>query len=163
MSKDSTTGKEISVGRLWTRLERVVKNIKEEYPKNRNQSMMVGQAAIAKQDPEILPLLREKVGLRIEDDSVLKTWAGLIRGYLTIGGGGFIVVSILATCVHRFRLTRHWPIGVHDLIAIFATRIFWQVQEWAVHSHWFHGNKDGRAGYRMFKKHDRHHDLPYYH
>jgi hypothetical protein len=113
-----------------------------------------------RQDPEILTLLETKANV---DFNPPKTMAGVTKScLLTKSAGGFIVLSTLLTCLYRLSLTSSSPLGIIDLFSIVGTRIFWDAQELAIHSRWFHGNKDHRA-FSMFKWHDKRHDLPYYH
>mmetsp|Transcript_4113 Transcript_4113/g.8709 ORF Transcript_4113/g.8709 Transcript_4113/m.8709 type:complete len:314 (-) Transcript_4113:49-990(-) len=147
----------ISPARLRAQLEDVAMVIRETSPSG---SWMVSQASIDKIDPNILPLFEENMGLQYKD--VPKTWGKLIEAYLTKGGGGFITLSLFATLLFRLFLSSSVPLGFHDLIVIAGTRFFWEAQEWLVHSSWFHGAHNCRAQ-NLFKSHDVHHDLPYYH
>ncbi|CAB9514088.1 expressed unknown protein [Seminavis robusta] len=54
------------------------------------------------------------------------------------------------------------PLGVTDLGILIGTKMFWEIQEWIVHTELFHGSKD-MTSIGPFESHDRHHILPYYH
>ncbi|CAB9514124.1 expressed unknown protein [Seminavis robusta] len=139
---------------VWNRLEAVAASIQE---KNPTSGGFLNLQAVTAEDPDIIGDLQ---AANVSFDSP-KTMADLILGYLTHGAGGFITFVLVNTILFRLCLCGSPP-GIADLIAIAAARLFWEAQEWAVHSAWFHGDEDGRA-MDMFKNHDRHHDIPYYH
>ncbi|CAB9506689.1 expressed unknown protein [Seminavis robusta] len=70
----------------------------------------------------------------------------------------FTLVALAVTLGVRLVLG---PLGVADLIAMVATKVFWELQEWIVHAHFFHGKE--RKAMWPFENHDKHHNLPYYH
>ncbi|CAB9518108.1 expressed unknown protein [Seminavis robusta] len=147
MEKEETTNR-------WDRLESLAAAIQEANP---NKGGMISLQALKAEDPEIVEEL-QATGVQF---TTPKTMQEVIVGYLTHGAGWFITSVFAFTCLFRLFLCGT-PLGFADLIAIPTARLMWEVQEWAVHSRWFHGEGDGRA-MDFFKSHDRHHDLPYYH
>lgn len=147
-------GEEESSIALWERMGGVAASIQE---KNPVRGGVFSLQAVTAEDPDIISEL-EAANVSFEMPTTLSS---AVHGYLTHGGGGFLVSVLAITCLFRV-LACDTPLGVADLLAVAGTRVFWEVQEWAVHSSWFHGEEDGRA-IDLFKTHDRHHDLPYYH
>lgn len=149
------SAKHVSIDALWSRLEVVAEMVRERS----STGGVFTRKQIDQQDPTILNLLEANAGVSSE---IPTTVLGLTKTYLTKGGGGFIVFSMLVAFLFRMSLIPVSPLGVGDILCIIGTRIFWQAQEWLIHSRWFHGGDNLRA-LSLFKSHDRHHDLPYYH
>lgn len=63
------------------------------------------------------------------------------------------MVTLAVTIGSRLMLG---PLGMADLIAFASSKVVWELQEWAIHAHIFHGENP-------LKHHENHHNLPYYH
>lgn len=155
IQRTEESAKQISTDKLWSRLEEASKKVREFS----STGGFFTKKQLDQQDPRILKLLEAKAGVSFETP---KTFAGLIHNYLTKGGGGFIVFSMLVTFLYRMSLVSAYPLGFGDILCAIGTRVFWEAQEWLIHSRLFHGGDDFRA-HSLFKSHDRHHDLPYHH
>ena len=75
-------------------------------------------------------------------------WKNIIRS-----GRFFIAASILSTFLYRMNIVHLYPLGAQDILTFDGTRLFWEVQEWAVHSRWFHDGDNFRAQSSLFKSH----------
>jgi len=143
---------ESSESEVWSRLECATANIREATGR-----FMLTERDLIDEDPTIIDSLKTKLNIDFDPP---RAPLGIFKSYVTQGSGGFVLFTVLATCLYRLSLPT--PLGLADLAAIVGTRVFWEGQEWAIHARWFHGAGNGRA-MKFFKSHDRHHDLPYYH
>ena len=144
-----------STDALWSHMEEVAEKIQTS---SRTGGLFTVKD-VDQQDPEIRDLLETQARVSFNTP---KTLADAIEIYLRKGGGGFILASMIVTFLYRMSLIMLYPLGIRDILCFVGTRIFWEAQEWVIHSRWFHGGENLRAQ-PLFKSHDRHHDLPYYH
>lgn len=151
----NTSAADLPTDALWSRMEKVANKI-------RGVSKTGGYFTakqVNQQDREISNLLQTKANVSLQSPTTL---TGVVKEYATRGGGSVIITSMLSAFLYRMSTIPSHPLGIWDILCVVGTRIFWEAHEWAIHFSWFHGGADFRA-HPLFKSHDRHHDLPYYH
>lgn len=151
----NTSAADLSTDALWSRVEKVANKIRAV---SKTGGYFTAKQ-VYQQDQEISNLLQTKANVSFQSPTTL---VGVAKEYATRGGGSVIIASMLSGFLYRMSIIPSYPLGIWDVLCVVGTRIFWEVQEWAIHSSWFHGGADLRA-LPLFKSHDRHHDLPYYH
>lgn len=112
----------------------------------------IGQ--LEREAPPLAHQVKQKVDFRVP-----KTHADAARVFLS--NPSIQMALSFLTLLSAYRLSLG-SIGASDLMTVVATAAFWNIQEWAFHVFAFHGEEDGKA-VPLFKHHDLHHDLPFFH
>ncbi len=99
------SAKHVSIDALWSRLEVVAEMVRERS----STGGVFTRKQIDQQDPTILNLLEANAGVSSE---IPTTVLGLTKTYLTKGGGGFIVFSMIVGFLFRMSLIPVSPLGV---------------------------------------------------
>ena len=147
---------------MWNELESIVHRLEEEkgriiYNVQELETATTDNGSIATNT--LVKRLQDDAGVRF---NVPRTMKDALVTFFDTDTTQYVLSLLLTTIV--FRLLLSPALGISDLITIGATRILWEVQEWAIHSYGFHGKDgDNHKAFAPFKQHDIHHNLPYFH